>query len=82
MRVIIQAEALRRSEGHYYHHFIQELPTINAVPVVHGRWITTSDIPDRLICSECGRRYDMYHFDQKDMPFCLCGAKMDGGAQC
>lgn len=34
MRVIIQAEALRRSEGHYYHHFIHELPTIDAVSVV------------------------------------------------
>ena len=55
-------------------------PTIDAVPVVHGRWLTSSDIPDRLICSVCGRRFDMYHFDQKDMPFCLCGAKMDGGA--
>ena len=34
MRVIVQAEALRRSEGHHYHHFIHELPTIDAVPVV------------------------------------------------
>lgn len=54
-------------------------PVIEAIPVVHGRWITSSDIPDTLICSVCGRKYDMYHFDQKDMPFCLCGAKMDGG---
>lgn len=46
-------------------------------PVVHARWKTSSDDPDRLICSACGRRYDMYHFDQKDMPYCLCGAKMD-----
>lgn len=57
--------------------FINDAPTIEAMPVVHGRWITSSDIPDTLICSACGRRYDMYHFDQKDMPFCLCGAKMD-----
>lgn len=48
-------------------------------PVVHGRWLTSSDIPDTLICSVCGKEFDMYHFDQKDMPYCLCGAKMDGG---
>lgn len=52
-------------------------PTVDAAPVVHARWKTSSDDPDRLICSACGRRYDMYHFDQKDMPYCLCGAKMD-----
>lgn len=34
MRVILQDVALRRSEGHYYHAFVQELPTIDAVPVV------------------------------------------------
>ena len=59
--------------------YIDDAPTIDAAPVVHARWLTSSDIPDRLICSLCGRRFDMYHFDQKDMPFCLCGAKMDGG---
>ena len=58
---------------------IDAAPKLDAVPVVHGRWFTSSDIPDTLICSVCGRRFDMYHFDQKDMPFCLCGAKMDGG---
>ena len=59
---------------------VEETPTIDAVPVVHGRWLTSSYIPDTLICSVCGKRFDMYHYDQKDMPFCLCGAKMDGGA--
>lgn len=56
---------------------IKDAPTIDATPVVHARWKTSSDDPDRLICSACGRRYDMYHFDQKDMPYCFCGAKMD-----
>ena len=59
---------------------VEETPTIDAVEVVHGRWLTSSYIPDTLICSVCGKRFDMYHYDQKDMPFCLCGAKMDGGA--
>ena len=60
---------------------IEKAPTISAVPVVHGRWDTSSDIPDTLICSVCGRKFDMYFFDSKDMPYCLCGAKMDGGAE-
>lgn len=37
MRVIIQAEALRRSEKTNHHQFIHELPTIEAVPVVRCR---------------------------------------------
>ena len=61
---------------------ICDAPTIDAVEVVHAEWLTNSDVPDTLICSKCGRRFDMYFFDQKDMPYCLCGAKMDGGAEC
>ena len=34
MRVILQDVALRKSEGQYYHAFIHELPTIDAVQVV------------------------------------------------
>ena len=68
-------------QGQKFRELVKNAPTIDAAPVVHGRWITSSDIPDTLICSVCGRRYDMYHFDQMDMPFCLCGAKMDGGAE-
>lgn len=61
-------------------YYIEDAPTIDAMPVVHAKWLTNSDKPDTLICSECGRRFDMYFFDQKDMPYCLCGARMDGGA--
>ena len=38
MRVIVQDVALRRTEGHWTHHIIHELPTIDAEPVRHGRW--------------------------------------------
>ena len=58
---------------------LNEAPAVDAVPVVHGQWLTSSNIPDMLICSVCGKKFDMYHYDQKNMPFCLCGAKMDGG---
>ena len=73
-------EALRRANAPDKLRFVHTLPTIDATPVEHARWITSSDIPDTLICPVCGRRFDMYHYDQKDMPYCLCGAKMDGGA--
>lgn len=59
---------------------INEMPTVDAVPVVHGRWIDAyPDIePNPMfmygICSECG-------FEQgisKYLNYCPnCGAKMD-----
>jgi len=81
VRVIIQEEALRRSEGHYYRHFIQELPTIDAEPVRHGVWIKREAVfkgneikVDRLECSECGKTQRRF----LDTPYCPnCGAKMD-----
>ena len=60
-------------------------PTIDAVPVVHGRWIPTYHkyynrdgecmIADEWHCSECGIRL------RQRWNFCpKCGAKMDGKA--
>ena len=73
MRVIIQAEALRRSEKTHHHHFIHELPTIEAVPVVHGRWVF--DRPNHYKCSVCDA---MWSGVARFMKFCPnCGAKMD-----
>ena len=65
---------------------IKAAPTIEAEPVKHGRWderniyICTSDgepvacIGREYKCSECGRT------ENKQEPYCHCGAKMDGGA--
>ena len=73
MRVIVQAEALQRSKGHHYHHFIHELPTIDAELVRHGRWI---DTPIGTIeCSECGHGYNLVGMFAFYCPH--CGAKMD-----
>lgn len=59
---------------------IAEQPTIEAAPVVHGRWVhvPSSDMitGKAYKCSECGKmRYGSY------MPnYCqYCGSKMDGG---
>ena len=66
---------------------IMEEPTVDAVPVVHGRWETDKeDIRwgnslKRKHCSNCGKRP---HFDKEQRVFILadfchhCGAKMDG----
>ena len=57
---------------------IEKAPTVDAVPVVHGRWISFLDgdhiMPERYYrCSRCGR------VESRRQPYCHCGAKMDGG---
>lgn len=82
MRVIIQAEALRRSEKTHHHQFIHELPTIVAVPLVHGRWRINKQFAD-YECSECGQGDIISpYFKRLKLNYCPnCGAKMDGGAE-
>ena len=58
---------------------INDAPTIDAVPVVHGKWIDdkstiVGDIIERY-CSLCGQRMSSYIC--RLMPYCPnCGAKM------
>lgn len=55
---------------------IADVPTVDAVRVVHGRWYTADEDGYELAeCSVCGgRSYD----DLSDYPYCpMCGAKMD-----
>lgn len=60
--------------------FVENMPTIDAVPVVKGNWERVSDRPKTYIrrCSVCSR--DSYTcFSERDYNFCpWCGAKMDG----
>ena len=60
---------------------ILEAPTVDAVEVVHGRWIPVIDEPTPFFdcatlssykCSVCGR------YEDEEEPYCNCGAKMDG----
>lgn len=60
---------------------IKTAPTIEAVPVVHGRWIDAEQYVDedglrhtQFRCSWCGR------YEDEREPYCNCGAKMDGKA--
>ena len=54
---------------------LKKLPTADATPVVHGRWIKAecSEKDGNSNCSECG------HWDWDDCNYCSkCGARMDG----
>ena len=57
---------------------IEQAPTVDAVEVVHGRWVDTDYKPDIYCkCSVCGRRVYAYDDGYNYCP--NCGAKMDGG---
>ena len=56
---------------------ISRLPRVDAVEVVHGRWIKFQFLgyEPTYECSACGKLHD------QDYNFCNnCGAKMDGGS--
>ena len=59
------------------------MPTVDAVPVVHGRWETVEDWDgdEHYQCSECKAEYVLIDGtpEDNDYLFCPhCGAKMDG----
>lgn len=77
MRVIVQEEALRKTEGKWVHHIIHELPTIDAEPVRHGRWIDGRPYTNSRwkVCSVC---YISAPYPEGGTNYCpACGAKMD-----
>ena len=60
---------------------LEQAPRVDAVEVVHGRWIYKWDADRdpkklfvRIVCSECN-----LHTGQKSNYCPNCGAKMDGG---
>lgn len=68
-------------------HMIEEAPAVEAVPVVHGRWIKINkyDMESRLYCSSCKQEYNYidgicYLVSGSELPFYCpnCGTKMDG----
>lgn len=67
---------------------VEKQPVLNAVEVVHGRWMPfrSGDWTSVFECSECHRRITVgcdkdiaEERVNKLYPFCNCGAKMDGG---
>jgi DNA-directed RNA polymerase subunit RPC12/RpoP len=64
-------------------HYLDHATTVDAVPVVHGRWeFDGSDFADIWKCSACGKDW-YFEYDPRDaetpVKFCPdCGARMDG----
>lgn len=58
--------------------YLSEQPTVDAVEVVHGRWVEKPYLLGTTrYCSICGQNYGMPHGVFNYCP--NCGAKMDGG---
>lgn len=65
---------------------IDEIPSADVVPVVHGRWIERDDdwFATYYDCSVCGESWVPIDGtpEQNNVKYCpSCGAKMDGGAR-
>lgn len=87
--------SMKYPEGMYYPEdiisSIESAPTIEAVEVVHGRWVPADgegESPcDEWDCTACGERrtfvYDMDEYDmEENYPRCpKCGAYMKGGVE-
>ena len=60
---------------------IDAAPTVDAAPVVHGRWIFDFSLDDSNFyrCSVCGRQEVLLAKEStaEYFPYCHCGAKMD-----
>lgn len=61
---------------------VEMAPAVDAVPVVHGRWVHQPEIGwgETWLCSKCGERIASTVMGKPRYKYCpMCGAKMDGG---
>lgn len=60
---------------------IENAPSVDAVPVVHGRWIASDKYKGYMVCSNCTDAYVAPAWlDEGKWRYCpACGARMDGG---
>ena len=63
----------------YVFYKIQKQRSVDAVPVVHGRWETGNDVYNWYgRCSECGIEFNIVSYYASNIKYCPnCGAKMD-----
>ena len=54
---------------------------IDAVELVHGRWIDRPTVKGQVYCSECATIEKSTDSNYKSKCCPNCGAKMDGGAE-
>ena len=66
----------------YCKEIIEDAPGVDAVPVVHARWIDSPNIPECVVCSNCmsdGLSAQVLAPAPVHYRFCpCCGARMDG----
>ena len=81
LNMTIAEQAAACKHGRFLKNLIQKLPTVDAVEVVHGRWLPMYQVDwiygkewlTDYICTECGQLH------KKKSNYCPnCGAKMDG----
>lgn len=63
-------------------HIVHTMPTIDARPVVPGRWVQVMRWSNKAKyrCSVCGREImSATKVNIEKYPYCHCGAQMDGG---
>lgn len=89
----VYQRTIRYNTGEYVQEYVlaydvRTAPTIDAVEVVHGRWVKAHGMmpPEyhhRHVCSVCdGWALQDYFGRERFSLFCPhCGAKMDGGAE-
>lgn len=59
---------------------LDNTPTVDAAPVVHGRWDMATD-GDGVVCSVCGTDFCILLNETDGFKYCPnCGARMDGGS--
>ena len=57
----------------FLHYCLENAPTVDAVPVVHAKWIAQNDALTRFMCSSC--KSENHEGVETYCP--KCGAKMD-----
>ena len=58
--------------------FLNAHPTVDAVPVAHGRWEEADD-GDGVVCSVCREDFCTIYLETERFNYCPnCGARMDG----
>ena len=69
---------------------LDKVPTVDAAPVVHGRWINYPEClgyddaycDEHIVCSSCKSVWNIIDNDADRFDFCpSCGAKMDKEAR-
>lgn len=83
---LIDANLLKRyayadpetGEGTVYVQDIDNAPTVDAVEVVHGRWIDRPTMKGQVYCSECATLEKATDSNYRSRNCPNCGARMDG----